>query len=196
MKRLSIFIIGILFLGLVSSCGKSNTSSLPENISLETLLPDLDAYGFTNNKKTIISKDQYEKIVAQFKVSKQDLDKMNFPLETAKGNYNQKGNYLLLSISKFKNNNKAVQEFEKQKQQASEQKDNANFQKAMKISDYSVKNVMINGNNGYSYKYKMAQYYKYMLIWPKGVYTFQIEHTGNESWEEQKALEIAKEMNY
>lgn len=200
MKKVIVGILPILFLGLLFGCGQDITSSTsPTDISLKTLLPELDGYGFKTQELNEFSKEETSKfyggIARQFNIPVSKDMEEQIPVGMAIGKYKKGNRTISITIQKYRNKKVAAKELNRRVE--SSEKMQSIFQRGDSSLEWKLKKVTVSGHSAYYQIFgggPHGQKYETKLFWAKGLCVFEVTSRGEGSWPEDEAIKIVEEI--
>lgn len=196
MKKTIMVILPILSLSLLFGC-----SGLGRNVSLKTLLPELDDFGFVTQEIKEFSKDELSKlygaIATQFNipVSKAAMKKVkSVPVGMAIGRYLKGKRTVGIKVFKYKDGKGAEERVGREAEESKEFQ--SRFQRPNSPFVWQIKETKVNGRKAYYQifgKRTPGQEYETKLFWANGPYSFEINTIG-EVWPETEIIKIAKRI--
>jgi len=199
MKKMIVVILPILFLGLLFSCSRA-TESPPTNISLKTLLPKLDSYGFKTQELNELNKEELSKfyggVAKQFNISTGGMEEQ-IPVGMAIGKYEKGNRTISIKILKYRNKKIVVEEVNRQVENS--KKMQSMFQRGTSSLEWKLKQVIVSGHSAYYQIFGGGPYrqkYETKLFWANGLHLFEVTSHGEGPWPEGEAIKIAEEIGY
>jgi len=202
MKRKSVILFLIFILGLTYSCSKE-TKKIPQDISLESLLPDSGLHGYETKKIFKANRENlaqlYKSVAQRFGIDIESI-KDRIPIDRISGIYEGRGRRFTITIQKYRSEKSAKKELNREVKNSKEIQEFLNRQKS--IMELRLKKVRVNGREGYYQIYgggpvgEVRRQYETKLFWMNGVYIFEISSIGEEIWPEEEIIKIAEEIGY
>ncbi|RKY41851.1 MAG: hypothetical protein DRP80_07395 [Candidatus Omnitrophota bacterium] len=202
MKEKGMILFLIFILSLTYSCSKE-TRKISQDISLESLLPDLELYGYETKKIFKANRENlaqlYKSVAQRFGIDIESI-KDRIPIDRIGGIYEGEGRKFSITIQKYRNEKGAKKELNREVKSIKELEEILNRQKS--VMELKLKKVRINGQEGYYQIYgggpvgDVKRQYNTKLFWVNGVYIFEISSIGEEIWPEEEVIKIAEEIGY